>query len=667
MSSSGGGSGGKGRKSAGAGASSSAVGSGQQPRNVSVALASSSRRVLAAPASAAAGGEASAGPAAAPPPAATASASSSSAAAGAAMRETWANVARNRAAFFATGAGEGSDAGVAQRAAQAAAAAAQAAAAGPAGGAAADGADDDDDDDVGGSGGGGVAPGGRQHWPGPFSTARRLLQNRDAARAARESGAGRKRKRDDGSGGDGDDDDDDDDDAAAPADEEPLEGGVLMSDYRAKWKPARALPQYGGSTGGGGGGRAASSPAAAAESGSDDSAPPSPAASPGTGGGKASSSSSEGRVRRAMAVAGPSGVRQSIPPLSVLVMEALIPYLSHVDELGPMSAHFRRLFAEAVCRARAMDGHAFKLFAAAADDELDVPDCAGVDEASMLDALSHTGGPLTSLRLGHCGRGMTDRTLKAIAPTAFGGLTRLSLGGPHVMTDAGLVAALAHAPQLRQLHVSSSPILTGAFIARLHALTPHLERLEVDACARVGDAELRGGKAAGKGGAGAGAGAGAGSSAAAATVASPPAAAAAAAADADAAAAGAADDADGGDAPSSAAAKPPPAAAVVMSGQPLGGIFKLPQLSSLSLGQLPLVTDALLADVAVSLGPRLRELKVDRCPGVGDATLRAVAGHCPNLTSLELRAFHSATAAAFREVRAPASERRAGVRPAGAV
>ena len=583
-------------------------------------------------------------------------------------REVWAAVARNRAAFFATGAGSGSsDTGAAQAAA---AAAASSSSVGP-------------------------APGGREHWPGPFATARQLLQNRDAAKAARESesaspGAKRKSgssasgssasKRARGAGSTAEKGDYDD--GTTEVDEVPLEGGIYPSHYAPTWQPSRALP--------------GSSNSAAVDDAtiSSDDGGPSPTSSPAA---KSSSSSSKGaasnaksdgtaeRSRRAMAVAGRSGVRLSIPPLSVLCMEALNGFLQHCEDLGELMPDTRRRFAESVCRSRTMDGHAFSLFAAASSDELVVPDCAGVDEATMTSSLSATSG-LTRLELGQCGRGLTDRAMKAIAPKAFSNLRHLSLGGPHVLSDAVLVQALKHAPQLRHLRIAASPVIAGAFIAELPSILPELESLEIEACSRVSDDELRGmvsladlvpvnsAAAAASSSAVAGAGAGALTSSSSSSssakkktkTSSPPIAANLATNDEHSAlpAAVSADELEGEtvDVSGSAANEGPTS---VLSDQPLDGIFKLKRLSKVTLAQLPHVTDAVMVDLFITLGPSLTSLRIDRCEKVGAPSIVALAESCPNLRSLELQNLQAVPAEPFRMVRCASSNCKVAIEIAG--
>ena len=468
-----------------------------------------------------------------------------------------AQVARNRAAFFARGGGEGA----AQRGE----------------GDDDDGAiecdDGDDDDDVGATD---DQP--QESWPGPWSTARQLLRDRAAVRAAREEGgddalpasvaaapgsnsrpsgsAGKKRKGRDI--------------PATVGASEP----TPMEQLRASFAPTWQSAWRGGGVDGG-----------------SDIASPTGANNRrgGSGGGDVSApATSAAPTRRALAVAGPSGVRIGVPPLTILCLETLVGYISHIEELGGMSSSLRRKFAACVCRHRAMDNDAFLLFATECGEELAVPDCAGVDEAHMISGLQRVGRGLESLALGHCGRGLTPRALAAVAPKVLRGLTSLSLVGAHVLTDAAIEAALTCTPLLTHLKIASSPVVEGAFLAALPTLTPLLERLELDGVNLVGDAALCGGRV-GKGGGGEGVAAegdgglgGSGGGGAESKNQKKPVVAAMAVATSPSVAAVAAS-------LSSSAAVP---VFSVSPPLPHGGILLLRRLSALSVGQMPLVTDA---------------------------------------------------------------------------
>ena len=312
-------------------------------------------------------------------------------------------------------------------------------------------------------------------------------------------------------------------------------------------------------------------------------------------------------------------MRLAVPSLAAMCMEALTGALRFCDDLGDMDGGVRARFAEAVCRARAMDGHAFALFAAPGVGDVYVPDCAGVDEPAMRAALAALSPQeLRALVLRHCGRGMTDATMRVASRACFGGLRALCLDGPHVLTDGALGDALAHAPHLTRLRLGSSPVLTGAFLARLPALTPRLEELELERLARLGDAQLVGG--AGGGGAGGGGG-GAGG---------------------------------GG-----------------------GGVLGLRHLTALALAHLPGVTDAPLLQLLAAAADRRRaegvgagagagagaggggggcltRLRLDSCPRITDAALAALVEHgaAPALASLELQSMPQLSAAAVRALAA---------------
>jgi hypothetical protein len=259
-------------------------------------------------------------------------------------------------------------------------------------------------------------------WPGPWSTARALLRNRAAARAARDD--------DDGSGSD--------DEAAAhgsaaaaaapsssssarkrrkqassagPSFEADPDAawlaarGVYADDFDATWAPAHAalaaeaamaasslaagMPDTAvgdveEDTNGDGGGRSAKrARVSVAADGAASSSSPAKAAAGGGGGASAATTPAKPAVRRAVAVAGSSGVRLQVPSLSAMCIDVLCGYTACLDAgaVALLMPDTRTAFCRALCRARAMDNHAFSLFAEAArgagEDELVVPDCAG--------------------------------------------------------------------------------------------------------------------------------------------------------------------------------------------------------------------------------------------------------------------------------------------------
>jgi hypothetical protein len=386
------------------------------------------------------------------------------------------------------------------------------------------------DADAGDEGGDGrEAAAAAPQWPGPFATARHLYATRADAEARRAQEEGER------AGGDGDDDAGDEAVGAVvdPADPAWDPSSLRLSALRPEWEPKTAAAQD-----------------AAGDAGSmeDDGM--------GVGDGAPSGAGARGRAvgaarkRTMIAVAGPSGVRMDVPPLATLCMEALVGHLHAIalpleggeggEEGGGLTAllpNVRASFCAAVCRARAMDAHAFRLFAAACADELVVPDCAGgewcalfarfrdapawrdahrcwrslhyhlpppplllrtlahrraVDAATMAACLSTASG-MTRLALGHCGRGFTDATVEALVQSGVaGGLQHVELSGAYVLTEAGLEALLRAATGLRTLHLTACSLLTGRFVALLPSLTPQLSSLALAGMTWVGDAGLCG-------------------------------------------------------------------------------------------------------------------------------------------------------------------------------
>lgn len=195
--------------------------------------------------------------------------------------------------------------------------------------------------------------GGRQQWPGPFATALALMQGRDAAARQREqeadanadllgsapsSSARKKRRGGVTSTGDADVADSD------IAETGPAARGIREADYTAAaWKPSRPLPGSGATSkapatagdddamedGGvgtpGGSGRkrgrgSSSTPTAGAGTASSglESSP---------GSGLPAADEASGSVRRAIAIAGPSGVKLGVPSLTSLCIDVLVRYM----------------------------------------------------------------------------------------------------------------------------------------------------------------------------------------------------------------------------------------------------------------------------------------------------------------------------------------------------
>lgn len=312
-------------------------------------------------------------------------------------------------------------------------------------------------------------------------------------------------------------------------------------------------------------------------------------------------------------------------------LQSLTKCLDDVASLGPLMPADRARFAAVVCASRAMDGHAFGLFAEAATDELVIRDCAGVDEGSMIAALSRC-TDLQRLDLAHCGRGFTDRTAaELVAAGATEHLTHLRLHGAYVLTEGGLQHLLQHTPHLRELALSCCTLLTGSFVACLHKWTPHLTAVSVTGCTFT-DAHLLGTAAHHL-----------------------PHSAAAARAHAhtmDAAPLSSSSSSSsvhassiGGvgqkrlrgeeDALSTMSAPCAPAAAV-NSGARSAGLLALPHLCSLELSQVSDVTDAFLAPFLAARAHMLTHFHVDRCPGIKPASLARVLTNCSSLVSLRL-------------------------------
>jgi len=205
--------------------------------------------------------------------------------------------------------------------------------------------------------------------------------------------------------------------------------------------------------------------------------------------------------------------------------------MKHIDDISILDPSARRALAAAVSRNRAVDNHAFTVFAAGAagGEALAVPDCAGVDEHTMTMALFSTAVPLSSeeedallsmpniegkrlteLDLGHCGRGFSDRSVRrwiateAAGATAmeiattirlnpFTNLQRLRLAGAYALSDEGLLLVLQSCKSLESLAIIAAPLVTGTFIRTLSDCAAHLSEFHLESCPAVTDVLLCGG------------------------------------------------------------------------------------------------------------------------------------------------------------------------------
>lgn len=302
--------------------------------------------------------------------------------------------------------------------------------------------------------------------------------------------------------------------------------------------------------------------------------------------------------------------RYTVPPLSVLCVRALAAHLPAVppEDVGTLPGPLRRTLVHSVAAARALNAATCSLFLPlramrgerpgpgplSPEDALELPDCSGVDDGTLREALALAGGHLHSLTLGHCGRCFTDRTVAASTP-ALAPLARLDLGGAYALSDTGLAAALQCTSALTSLALHAAPKLTAASMDALPTSAPALQALLLSACHGVGDVAL-----------------------------------------------GVARQRDGvlvaADEPPgpqdtqllpykrlhSGPAPLPPGCTLV---PPLGGgVLGLGALLHLELAELPLVTDALFDSWAAGGALRLRSLVLRRLQGITDHTLHVLGG-----------------------------------------
>lgn len=110
-----------------------------------------------------------------------------------------------------------------------------------------------------------------------------------------------------------------------------------------------------------------------------------------------------------------------VPSLTVLCIQFICKHIEDLEALGPVTSELRRKLSYTLCERQKMDAATFDLLCKADDgygggtyeDAIDIPDCALIDPPQMQASLQQC-KKLRKLALGHCGRGFTDRTAKAI-------------------------------------------------------------------------------------------------------------------------------------------------------------------------------------------------------------------------------------------------------------
>lgn len=319
------------------------------------------------------------------------------------------------------------------------------------------------------------------------------------------------------------------------------------------------------------------------------------------------------RTRMPIAVAGPSGVRLDVPSLAQLALEVIIQNMDQVREFAPVQGFVRKSFSSSLCRARALDGHAFSvltLAAAKGDGYLSLPDCAGVDEdafASVLLEACESG--LKGFDLGHVGACFTNQAVKRFVAyvsqsqvqtggemassslpvskddkkNAFCQLKLVHLNGPYALSESHLCHFLQMLPNLESFRLENSPLVTGKFLETLQSYSPNLKDLWL--CKLPNMKEERISTKSGE-------------------------------------------TFDYGPAKSNAGSKRGFQDSTLLS---LASLAKATELHSISLGYIPSLTDASLSPLLEAIGSKLSRVQLEACEGVTDESMYALA----QLESLE--------------------------------
>lgn len=197
-----------------------------------------------------------------------------------------------------------------------------------------------------------------------------------------------------------------------------------------------------------------------------------------------------------------------VPPLSALCLAALTRSIEQVDPeaVALLPGSLRHTLVHATAAARRLHSGTSHLFvplramrgASEGDvepgDDLTLPDCSSVDDVTLREALSVCAGHLHTLSLGHCGRCLSDYSVKLLlaegASSPFASLRQLSLRGPYSLSGDGLRAILADATSLTSLQVTAAPLIAADVLRDLPSLAPKLQALSLSNCHKAGDVSL---------------------------------------------------------------------------------------------------------------------------------------------------------------------------------
>ncbi|CAI5723410.1 unnamed protein product [Hyaloperonospora brassicae] len=181
--------------------------------------------------------------------------------------------------------------------------------------------------------------------------------------------------------------------------------------------------------------------------------------------------------------------------LKDIALNSLAAHVEQLPTLAYIDASARHQVARAVVERRKLLPHVLPLFIFPGVTEIDIPDCSHIDEESLVQALtqctdaSATKLVLTVLRLGLCGRCVSDSVIQELGP-ALNTVEELQLQGCYRLSDAGCQDLVRRcAPSLDSLELSCNQRITKQSIDCFGELQ-QLHSLTLSECPQLDDASL---------------------------------------------------------------------------------------------------------------------------------------------------------------------------------
>uniref|UniRef100_M4BW30 Uncharacterized protein n=1 Tax=Hyaloperonospora arabidopsidis (strain Emoy2) TaxID=559515 RepID=M4BW30_HYAAE len=184
-----------------------------------------------------------------------------------------------------------------------------------------------------------------------------------------------------------------------------------------------------------------------------------------------------------------------VQKLKDTALECLATHVEQLPTLEYIDASARHQVARAVVERRKLLPDVLPLFIFPGVTEIDIPDCSNIDEETMVQALTQcaaatgTGLVLNVLRLGLCGRCVSDSVIQELGP-ALNTVEELQMQGCYRLSDAGCKGLVRRcAPSLESLELSCNQRITKQSIDYFCELK-QLHSLTLSECPQLDDASL---------------------------------------------------------------------------------------------------------------------------------------------------------------------------------